>query len=550
MSLTYYDAKSPLVETCDFTPEVISWESSDGKALTESEAKDSKGSRMVLEGVFQRADTKNLNKRTYPRKVWEKQLSENSPVMKKLRENRMFGHLEHPADGVTDLNKVAILVKALAMDEKGVIRGKCIVMDTPCGRIVQECVAVGGKIGISSRGTGSVDASGMVQEDYAVETWDIVYNPSTPGANIAPPKTDETAEAAVATLSEGTTMTLPPIPSGLEIDEDTSPLSSVEQDVLIKGAEWVKARTGIDKPNDLGNVFLRFRKWAKQRGQADRTIEDAWASFIKVYPLVTKDGAGHTAPLPDASKPTSGVAPSNGTITTHPAPDNSVPAITVLKTVTDSAEVTPTAPKVDEAVVKLLEDAKNEIKTLTEAKTALTEQVSKMTKDAEAASAIVTNLQETAKSLKVKVDETTLSLERAIDQIAALTALDTAVQVRESIQEAIANDKRLAPFKETLELCKTKELVEAKAAELAKTLTEATGSVTPKPVVKVALAERLVARTKIAEDKGLPVVPVVESEEDAEEAIVESVSKPTTKVKNLAKMAGAMIKHIKKQQGE
>jgi hypothetical protein len=563
MSLTYYDKKNPLVETCDFVPETISWESSEGKALTESEAKSDPKARMVLEGVFQRADVKNLNKRVYPRKVWEKQLSEKSPLMAKLRENRMYGHLEHPENGVTDLNKVAILIKGLNMDEKGVVRGKCTVLDTPSGRIVKECVEAGGSIGISSRGTGSVDAAGMVQEDYAAETWDIVYNPSTPGAHIAPPKTDETAEAAQATLSEGTNMELPAIPEGLEIDEDKAPLSSVEQDVLIHGPEFVKARTGISKPNDLGNVLLRFRKWAKQRGPADRTIEDAWASFIKVYPLVQGGGEGHKEKPPADAKTTTGVPATNPTITTHPAPSNTVPAITTIKSgVVDSKEPE-NKPAVDEAVVKLLEDAKNEIKTLTEAKvaletsvTTLTEQVSKMTKDAEAASAIVSNLQETAKSLKAKVEEQAVSLDRAVDQIAALTAYDNAVQVRESIQNAISNDKRLAPFKETLELCKTTAAVEAKSQEIVKTMTE---SVVTAPVVttKLSLAERLVTRAKNAEEHNLPKPSVslktdeatMTSESDADNVIVETVTKPTTKHKAAAKLAVGMIKRINKDQG-
>jgi hypothetical protein len=139
--------------------------------------------RMVLEGVFQRADAKNANGRVYPRKMWESRLAENGPIKKRIAERAMIGHLEHPTDGTTDLKKGAILVTDVWMESDGTIKGRAIVYNTPDGLILQEYIATGTKVGISSRGTGTVDHKGVVQEDFQLETWDMVYNPSTFGAH-------------------------------------------------------------------------------------------------------------------------------------------------------------------------------------------------------------------------------------------------------------------------------------------------------------------------------------------------------------------------------
>ncbi len=147
---------------------------------------DNEGGVMKIEGVFQRADTKNANNRVYPRKLWERILSNDSPVSERLSSRSMIGHLEHPADGVTDLRKGAIIVTGLNLDEKGQVIGKAEILDTPDGEIIKEYVRKNVLIGISSRGKGTVQPNGQVAEDYALETFDIVNKPSTPGANPKP----------------------------------------------------------------------------------------------------------------------------------------------------------------------------------------------------------------------------------------------------------------------------------------------------------------------------------------------------------------------------
>ena len=140
--------------------------------------------RMVVEGVFQASDRKNANGRIYPRSLWEKILK-NDSTTKAIEERRMFGELDHPQDGKWLLTRAAHIVTGMSMNENGEILGRAEILDTPNGKILQELFSAGATVGISSRGSGSVKRSGdgeVVQEDYKLETYDFVANPSTFGA--------------------------------------------------------------------------------------------------------------------------------------------------------------------------------------------------------------------------------------------------------------------------------------------------------------------------------------------------------------------------------
>jgi hypothetical protein len=147
------------------------------------EAKNANG-RMVVEGLFQTSDKKNANGRIYPKSIWEKTLRADE-TNKAINERRMFGELDHPQDGKWELKRASHIVTALSMTENGEILGRAEVLDTPNGKILQELFSAGATVGISSRGSGSVKKTNdgeIVQEDYKLETYDFVANPSTPGA--------------------------------------------------------------------------------------------------------------------------------------------------------------------------------------------------------------------------------------------------------------------------------------------------------------------------------------------------------------------------------
>jgi hypothetical protein len=145
------------------------------------------GVLLVLEGRFQMADTKNANNRIYPNPIWEAVLDNTSKAMRRLKSGEMLGELDHPRDGETRLDRVAAVMTDLRrnpQNEKEIL-GRMAILGTPAGQKAYAIHAGGGRFGVSSRGAGSVvrmEGTDVVQNDYNLETWDIVHNPSTPGA--------------------------------------------------------------------------------------------------------------------------------------------------------------------------------------------------------------------------------------------------------------------------------------------------------------------------------------------------------------------------------
>ena len=139
---------------------------------------------MTVEGVFQRADTENANKRVYPKNLWQKILQQED-TKKRIQSKQMLGMFGHPVSGKTDPMLISHVVTRQELRNDGTVFGEAEVLDTPAGRIVASLFEAGVKLGISSRGDGSVQQKGgksEVQEDFYLETYDFVLKPSTPGA--------------------------------------------------------------------------------------------------------------------------------------------------------------------------------------------------------------------------------------------------------------------------------------------------------------------------------------------------------------------------------
>lgn len=154
--------------------------------LTESERKRvANDGAVYLVGVCQRAGTKNGNGRIYRKETLQREV-EN--YQKAIRERRSLGELDHPDDSVINLKNAAHLVSKMWWDGDNVM-GKIEVLDTPSGRILKDLIKAGVKLGISSRGLGTVKESQgyvMVEDDFQLICFDIVSEPSTPGAYLAP----------------------------------------------------------------------------------------------------------------------------------------------------------------------------------------------------------------------------------------------------------------------------------------------------------------------------------------------------------------------------
>ena len=149
--------------------------------LTESDKHFIKQGGMMLSGVIQRADARNGNGRIYPHSI----LSREMETYKQLvQERRALGELDHPDQSVINLRNVSHLVTEVWWNGKDVM-GKIQVLGTPSGQVLKELVNANVKIGISSRGTGSVRESRgetIVEDDFQLICFDIVSEPSTHGA--------------------------------------------------------------------------------------------------------------------------------------------------------------------------------------------------------------------------------------------------------------------------------------------------------------------------------------------------------------------------------
>jgi hypothetical protein len=141
----------------------------------------SKGS-MVLKGTFQRANEVNANSRIYRKPVLEREVNKLMPL---VQENRLLGELDHPESEVVRLQNASHMITGLSWEGNDVI-GECTLLNTPAGLTAQTLVRDGVKIGISSRGLGTLtDIGESVQEvndDFDMRTFDLVADPSTKGA--------------------------------------------------------------------------------------------------------------------------------------------------------------------------------------------------------------------------------------------------------------------------------------------------------------------------------------------------------------------------------
>jgi hypothetical protein len=145
---------------------------------------------VYLTGRIQTADKKNGNGRVYPEKVLKREM-DNYMVI--VQDNRATGELDHPDDSVINLKNVSHMVTQVWWEGKDVM-GKIKVLDTPSGRILKDLINAGVKLGISSRGLGSVKESmgvTTVEEDFQLICFDIVSEPSTPDAYVHPDGDDE-----------------------------------------------------------------------------------------------------------------------------------------------------------------------------------------------------------------------------------------------------------------------------------------------------------------------------------------------------------------------
>ena len=148
-----------------------------------TEAKEGGGKNYKIKGIFLQADIKNRNGRVYPMEILQKEVARYNK--KFINENRAYGELGHPEGPTVNLERVSHMVTELYPDGKNFV-GEAKIMETPMGKIVKNIMNEGGKLGVSSRGMGSLNqknGANYVRDDFYLATAaDIVADPSAPNA--------------------------------------------------------------------------------------------------------------------------------------------------------------------------------------------------------------------------------------------------------------------------------------------------------------------------------------------------------------------------------
>jgi len=138
--------------------------------------------RLIVEGVVQRANSKNGNGRVYPEDTLRREVQKYKDTY--IKENRALGELDHPESPIINLKNVCHNILDLWWQGDDVM-GKIEILPTPSGNILKELLLAGITVGISSRAMGSVKQIGEtveVQDDLDIVCWDFVSTPSTQGA--------------------------------------------------------------------------------------------------------------------------------------------------------------------------------------------------------------------------------------------------------------------------------------------------------------------------------------------------------------------------------
>jgi hypothetical protein len=149
--------------------------------VTEAAANGEK--KYFIEGIFLQGDITNRNKRRYPMEMLKEKV--HSYIKEFVEQKRAFGELGHPDGPTINLERVSHMITELKQSGKD-FEGKAKIMDTPYGKIVKNLIDEGAKLGVSSRGIGSIEEKNgvnVVKDDFRLATAaDIVADPSAPAA--------------------------------------------------------------------------------------------------------------------------------------------------------------------------------------------------------------------------------------------------------------------------------------------------------------------------------------------------------------------------------
>jgi len=151
------------------------------------ESKRNNNGRLIVKGVLQRAEAQNQNGRIYPKDILVREATKYTQIQ--VQERRALGELDHPDSSVVNLGNVSHNILEMHWEGNDLV-GSVEILPTPSGDILARLFEAGIKLGISSRGLGSIEqiseSTVEVQDDFELIAFDFVSNPSTHGAFLAP----------------------------------------------------------------------------------------------------------------------------------------------------------------------------------------------------------------------------------------------------------------------------------------------------------------------------------------------------------------------------
>mgnify|MGYP003117771468 CR=1 FL=1 len=235
----------------------------------------SNNNKMKIRGTFQRAEEANNNGRVYPTKVLEGQISKLQPL---IEERRLCGELDHPQNDTVKLSNASHLVTNLRMKGNEVI-GEAEILKTPAGLTAQALINGGVKIGISSRGMGTLsenaDGAKVVNEDFNLVTFDLVADPSTRGAF---PGLSESRESAFVKTTQG------------KLEKESNFITMLEAKMRDAYTPWIdegkklskKQKEKMDVEPEGGDGDIDAKDLKKLRSRKDEAMD-----------LIRQDGHWH-----------------------------------------------------------------------------------------------------------------------------------------------------------------------------------------------------------------------------------------------------------------
>lgn len=226
------------------------------------ESNSNNGGKIVVRGEFARGDLATENKRVYPKSLWEREIKR---LDKQLKERKVYGELDHPMDGRTQLKRASHLLTGLSLDGDVVV-GEAEILNTTEGKNLKAIIEAGGAVGVSSRGFGTTRPGKMgediVQDDYRLMTFDFVAEPAN---TTSYPKVykEDTDSAEVNVVEESI--------SELTVEKVKEVMPSLYENIVSDAEkEWEKKAAAIWAEKILA---------AKEEGKAE--IKDTVADSLK-----------------------------------------------------------------------------------------------------------------------------------------------------------------------------------------------------------------------------------------------------------------------------